>query len=54
MLCAGRIKVLFGNVAVYTFVPVPVVARSKELVCSRSLVGLTASNPAGVIDICPL
>ena len=34
--------------------PVPVAARSKAWVFSRSLVGIVGSNPAGGIDFCLL
>jgi hypothetical protein len=33
------------------FPPIPVAARSKAWVCSRSLDGIVGSNPAGGIDI---
>jgi hypothetical protein len=46
VLCAGRIQ---SFNAVYTFVPV--VACPKLRVCGPSLVGLTGSNPAGVITV---
>jgi len=32
----------------------PVAARSETWVCSRSLVGVAGSNPAGVMDVCLL
>ena len=32
--------------------PVPMAARSKVLVCDRSLAGIAGSNPAGGMDIC--
>jgi hypothetical protein len=44
-------KVSFGNFAVYIFVPVSLVAWSKERACGRLLVGLTGSNPAGFMDV---
>ena len=34
--------------------PMPVVARSKALVCGRSLAGSAGSNPAGCVDDCLL
>jgi len=35
-------------------VQMPVAARSKALVCARSLAGVAGSNPAGGMDICLL
>jgi len=32
--------------------PIPVTARSKVWVCSRSLAGIVGSNPAGGMDVC--
>jgi len=32
--------------------PIPVDARSKAWVCSRSLAGTAVSNPAGDMDVC--
>ena len=43
-----KIKFLDSNFAV----PIPVAARSKELVCDRSLVGIAGSNPAVGMDVC--
>ena len=34
--------------------PIPVAARSKVWVCSRSLAGIVGSNPAGCMDVCLL
>ena len=34
--------------------PVPVTARSKALVCGRSLAGVASSNPRGCMDVCVL
>jgi hypothetical protein len=34
--------------------PIPVVARSKALVCGRALVGIVGSNPGGGMDVCLL
>ena len=34
--------------------PVPVAARSKAWVCSRSLAGIAGSNPTGGMDVCLL
>jgi hypothetical protein len=31
---------------------IPVAARSKALVCGRSLVGIAGSNPADGMDVC--
>ena len=35
----------------FTYWPVPVVARSKVLVCSCSLAGIVGSNPTGGMDV---
>ena len=37
-----------------TYSPVPVAEQSKARVCDRSLAGIAGSNPAGVMDGCPL
>jgi len=34
--------------------PVPGATRSKAWVCSRSLAGITGSNPTGDMDVCLL
>jgi len=36
------------------YVPIPVAARSKALVCSRLLAGTADSNPAGGMTLCVL
>ena len=33
----------------YTFMPIPVVAQSKEWVCYLSITGTVGSNPAGAL-----
>jgi hypothetical protein len=41
----------FKCVCCYLPGPVPVTARSKSWVCSRSLACIVGSNPAGIMDV---
>ena len=48
----------YGQRSKYSFygtrTPVPVAARSKGKVCSRSLAEIVGSNPTGGMDVCLL
>jgi len=46
--------VLKWSWAHYTFLAVPVEARSKKWLCGRSLAGIAGSNPTGGVDGCVL
>jgi hypothetical protein len=50
----GRIRNLHKLDMIFTIVSqlIPVAARSTVWVCSRSLVGITGSNPAGSMYVC--
>jgi hypothetical protein len=39
------------KMCMYKQMPVPVAARSKAWVCSRSLTGIAGSNPTGGMDV---
>ena len=42
------------SLCVQLSMPVPVAAPFNTSVCGRSLAGIAASNPAGVLDVCLL
>jgi hypothetical protein len=50
--CADPSEYLCPNVKNVHSVPIPVTVRSKASVYSRSLAGISDSNPAGVIGVC--
>ena len=50
--CPVHLIVLLFTTLIISGKSIPVAARSKAWVCSRSLDGIVGSNPAGGIDVC--
>jgi hypothetical protein len=53
MLAIGR-NLKLKRKLMLIILPIPVAARSKALVCGRSLVGIAGSNPTAGMDVCLL